>query len=72
MAAISFLFFVAVLAAAIWAIYATVAPRGRYITALLSDSAAAPVLVPTVRGRPVRRVSPLSPRAELRLIRAAA
>lgn len=56
MAALGFLFFLVVLVAAVWAIVMTVAPRSAYIAALLSGSAAAPVLVPVAQRRRVRRI----------------
>lgn len=72
MAVLGFLFFAVVLAVAIWAIGATVAPRAGYIAALLAGSVAAPVLVPVAQRRRVRRISPLSFGSKVRLIRAAA
>lgn len=59
MAVMGLLFFASVLAVAVWAIHATVAPRASYIAALLSGSAAAPLLVPVAQRRRVRRISPL-------------
>lgn len=63
MAVFGFLFFMGVLATALWAIFVTIAPRLSYIAALLSDSAAAPVLVPVAQRRRVRRISPLPVRS---------
>ena len=72
MAILGFLFFTSVLATAIWTIAITVSQRRDYIVALLSGSQAAAVLVPVAQRRRVRRISPLSYRAEVSLIRAAA
>lgn len=66
------LFFGAVLAAAIWAMIATIAPRAHYIAALLSGSAAAPVLVPVAQRRQVRRVTAFPIRPAARMLPAAA
>lgn len=72
MAILGFLFFAGVLAVSMWTIVATIQPRLGYIVALLSGSAAAPVLVPVAQRRRVRRLRPLPLRSELRMIRAAA
>lgn len=66
------MFFAGVMAVATWAIVATIAPRLDYIAALLSDRPVSPMLVPVAQRRRVRRLSPLSFRSEVRLIRAAA
>lgn len=58
MVLLGFLFFSGVLAVSLWAMAITIAPRAGYIAALLSGSAAAPVLVPVAQRRPVRRVRP--------------
>lgn len=57
MAALGFLFFLGVLGASLWTIFATVAPRSNYIAALLSGSSAAPMLVPVAQRRRVRRIN---------------
>lgn len=72
MAILGFLFFAGVLAVSVWAMVVTIQPRLGYIVALLSGSAAAPVLVPVAQRRRVRRLRPLPLRSELRMIRAAA
>lgn len=72
MAILGFLFFASVLAVAVWAMFVTIHPRMGYVVALLSGSAAAPLLVPVAQRRRVRRLRPLPLRSELRMIRAAA
>lgn len=72
MAVMGFLFFAGVLATSLWAMFVTIRPRLGYIVALLSGSAAAPVLVPVAQRRRVRRFRPLPLRSELGMIRAAA
>ena len=72
MAVMGFIFFAGVLAVSVWAMVVTIQPRLGYIVALLSGSAAAPVLVPVAQRRRVRRLRPLPLRSELRMIRAAA
>lgn len=72
MAVLGFLFFVSVLAIAVWAMFATIAPRASYIAALLSGSTAAPVLVPVAQRRRVSRMQPLTARAALTALPAVA
>ncbi|MES2754830.1 MAG: hypothetical protein V4659_09210 [Pseudomonadota bacterium] len=69
---VTFAIFAAALAISLWTIFATIAPRHRYIVALLSGSVAAPVLQPVETRRRVRRISPLSLRSQAQLMRAAA
>lgn len=62
MTVLGFLFFAAVLAVAVWSILLTIMPRKAYISALLSGSTAAPVLVPVAQRRRVRRIEPATAR----------
>ena len=72
MAVLGFLFFLGVLATAMWAMFVTITPRASYIAALLSGSAAAPMLVPVAQRRSVRRIKPLKAYAALATLSAAA
>lgn len=72
MAVLGFLFFAGVLTIAVWAMVTTIMPRASYIAALLSGSAAAPVIVPVAQRRRVRRIQPLTARASLQALPAAA
>ncbi len=72
MAVLGFLFFTSVLGIAVSSIVLTLRPRMGYIVELLLGHATQSAQIPVAARRRVRRLTPLSVRSELRMIRAAA
>lgn len=72
MAILGLMLFSITLAISLGTIAATLLPRWNYVVALLDGSAFAPAAQPVAARRRVNRIAPVTLRAQLRLLRAAA